>query len=340
MSVSADTINLTSGTINTQLAGGASGAITFAGKNILLDTGTGLNAAASGTDGTAGAYSVTVSDITYHYVSLPLDFTAKSVSISLEGATIQGGNVTIGATATNSSVPSETSALGFGYVGQLLNLLNQISGEVLGGFAGIDAAVTLRGANAAVTVDNSSITSSGTVDIASTTDAEAQVTAVAQKFINANPLSASAAYGQATSTVTTTISGDSDITAAQNVSITATGTVVVSASATASANLVGSANSNATSIAVAVGYTDLIDTATVGNQATVDATQGSVAIDARGTEKDLPSASTVAYDNGTAGITAGLAFDDANVQANVDGTVKAGGLLVPGGGHHVQPERR
>ena len=233
VAISADTITVGANDgIYTVLSGGASGNISLSGKAISLEGAPGgaasLFANAAGVGGTGGDVTLSVSDTAIRAVQLPLNFTHKIVSVSLEDALIEGANVTIDANASDTMLTSQQAALAEGFVGALDQLLNSIPGALIGAFSGIDASVIERGADATVQVDNSQIDSAGTVTIDSVTVAQASVSAIALGYNPATgtspPIDAAAGYGFAGSTVSAEITGASTIAAGGDVNITADGT--------------------------------------------------------------------------------------------------------------------
>ncbi|HEY3919271.1 MAG TPA: PKD domain-containing protein, partial [Stellaceae bacterium] len=328
LSITASTIIVDSGvTINTQASGADSGAISLTGRNITLSSGSDLDAAANDPGHSAGDVSLTVDDEGYRIFDLPVDFVSKSVGISLEGASIQGGDVSLSATATDLSLAGEVPSWAAGFTSTLSGLFAQIPGAVISGATGIDASVILRGADAGITVDNSSIAAAGDVSIASTTDVQTTVTATALGVTTSPQVAVG--YAQATSTVTAIVSGTSTITALHNVTVKATGETDSTTNAYANANTFSS-NSNATGFAIALADTDLTDTAEVDSGATITATLGDVNIQANGTDKVSTNGATDSAQNAKAGVSVGIGFDLATVQSLLNGHITAGGTVSGG----------
>ena len=329
VSITADNINVGSNaTMDTRLSGGASGAITFAGMTVALDTGSELRADALGAGGTAGNVTLGVSDLLVRPNGLPFDFEQKVVSLNLEGATVLGADIMLNATDSDTT-PDGVVGTALNYLGDLVSELASIPGAPSAAFPGIDASVVLRGADAHVVVDNSTITSTGTVTLDSTTVVTSGVTAIANLAENGSTnVSVAVGYGEATSTVDADVTGSTHIMAAGDVTISATGTLTVAVNATAQANVNGKTpNNDASSIGIAIGYVNLTDQAIVGNAAVIDSTGGSVNVLATGTTSASESAATTEFTAGFAGVSAGLTFDDATVNALVDGTVTAAGQV-------------
>ncbi|MEJ0068127.1 MAG: hypothetical protein WDO24_04695 [Pseudomonadota bacterium] len=333
VAVTANTITVDGGvTVNTELATGDAGDISFTGRTITLVSGSDLEAAASGTHN-AGTVALTASDTSYRIFDLPIDYVSKSVGISLDGATINAGDVNILATASDVSLASEFASYAAGYGGgitsTLSGLLAQLPGAAISAFTGLDASVILRGGDAKITVNNSTISSSGSVDIESTTDIETSVTATAFDSITSPGYEVAVGYAQATSTVTTLVSGTSSITAANDVTVAVTGTTTTSTTATATVNANASrqANPNATAFAVALGHTQLDAETEIDDGVTITATAGSVNVTATATDGIANSASTTGAVDAKAGVSVSLGFDSATVKATLNGHITAGGAV-------------
>ena len=316
VTVTADTINVgAADTIDTRLSGGVAGIIGLTGKTISLATGSELRADPLGKGGTAADVTLSVADTRIRPAGLPIDFAQKDVSLDLEGATILGADVTLTATDSDTT-PTGVVGTALGYVGDLVGFLASVPGVVAKAFPGIDASVVIRGADAHISVDNSTITGTGTVTLGSTTTVDSGVTAIANLDNNGSTnVSVAAGYAEATSTVDATVTGTSHITGAGDVTISATGTISASTSATAQANVQGTANNDASSVAIAIANVNLTDQATVGNQAVVTSTGGSVNVLATGSTTVKPSANTTEFTAGLAGVTAALSIDTAKVNA-------------------------
>jgi hypothetical protein len=115
-----------------QVAGGTFVAL---GANAILDA----NATGSHK---AGAITIATSDIGQRLISAPVDYTNKNANIYIDGSTIEGGSVTISATASDTNITTDAPSNLTGFTGNLQTLLNQLPGVVLSSFLGIDASVS------------------------------------------------------------------------------------------------------------------------------------------------------------------------------------------------------
>ena len=198
----------------------------------------------------------------------------------------------------------------------------------MSGVTGIGASVTLRGANASISVDNSTINSSGAVSITSTTSAESDVQAMAVGLgglASKTGVEISVGYAKASSTVETLISGTTNINAVGDITISADGSISSTSTTQASANLVGGKNPNAVQIALASTDSELTSVASVGNSVTITSTAGNVNVSGTGTTTSIPETVSTGYEGGLAGVDVSLGFDNATVQSFLNGHITAAG---------------
>ena len=205
--------------------------------------------------------------------------------------------------------------------------------KVAAAFLGIDASVAMRGAKATLTLDGATVTGSGSVQITgeSTERTEVDAIGIVGAASNVARFHAAAGYARAEAVTVADIKGATTINAVGDVVITTLSTSSAIASAVASGDAgVGGAvtkvDAKATSVAVAIARNNLIATTTVASTASITS-GGSVNILATGQEETSTNAETQARDSGLAGISVGLAFDNATVLATVDGSVTAAGLV-------------
>jgi len=331
--------------INTVNQAGASGSITLGmtgtvsvspggaqvagGTNVMLGPNAVLNATANNNasgpnKGSAGTIAIGASDIGQRLISAPVDYTTKSATVTIRGATIKGGSITIGATAQDTNISTDAPSSISSFTGTLATLLNQIPGVVLGSFLGIDLSVVLRGANAIINVDSSHITSSGSVSIKSTTAVTTQVSAITTGLglvASKTGFSFAAGYGQATSDCEVNILGDTTITAQQSVTIAANGTTTDNVQAYADSNVFTDVNPNAVTVALAGAYTNLTVLSTVASGASITSFGGNINVDATGKQTTKPDARTYSPVDGAGGVAVGLDWEVANVEAAVSGTL-------------------
>ena len=295
-----------------QVAGGTFVAL---GANAILD------ADATGSH-KAGAITIATSDIGQRLISAPVDYTNKNANIYIDGSTIEGGSVTIAATASDTNITTDAPSNLTGFTGNLQTLLNQLPGVVLSSFLGIDASVILRGATATINIDDATIISNNTVSIKATTAVTTQVSAITEgvgAVVSATGVSFAAGYGQAMADAEVNITGTTSITAVNSVTIAATSKSSDSVQAYADSNLFTDVNPNAVSIALAAAYNNLTALATVGADSSITSTAGNINVTASGSQTTKPDARTFSPVDGAGGVAVGLDWETANVAANVSG---------------------
>ncbi|WP_295849521.1 hypothetical protein, partial [Tardiphaga sp.] len=349
-----DTVTVGTGTtsakISTELAGGNAGDITFGrvttnsdgttayagGQSIVLGAQASLLASADTTNNhKAGKIILATSDVAKRLVSWPFDFTSKNAGISIDGATIRGGAIKINAVAKDTNLASDVPASAAGFSNSLAGLLGTIPGVALSAATGIDLSVILRGANATININNSTIEAVGNVDVKAETKVETQVTAVAAAIgggglAAATGLEIAAGYGRASSDVEVHITGTTTIDATGSVTISAKGAATSKTVARASSNLLtDSVDPTSSSVALAISHTDLTVIASVGNDVTITA-GGNVNVLATGTSKTTPDASTISPIDGRAGVGVALAFEFGTVKATLNGHITAAGNATAG----------
>src|SRR5262249_1057693 len=166
--------------------------------------------------------------------------------VSIDGTTIRGGGTKIYTTAEDLNFATDVPAGFANFTGSLLTLLNNIPGDLISAFTGIDASVILRGANARINVDNATITSDSSVGIKALTKVSNPVTAIAAAIGNfGSRVSLAVGYGQSMSDVEANVGGTTSITAVDSVTVSATGSVSAKTIARASSNLVSTVNPKA-----------------------------------------------------------------------------------------------
>ena len=218
-----------------------------------------------------GKVLLATSDLTERPVSWPADFTSKNAAIDLVGATIHGGSVKINAVAKDTNFASDVPAAAAGFTNSLKDLLQTVPGVLISALTGIDVSVILRGANAKISVNDSTIEAEGNVDIKAETKVETQVTAIAAGLGNFSGLEFAAGYGMAKSDVEAKIGGSTEIISGGSVTVSAKGATTSKTVARASSNLISTVNPTSSSVAIAISHTDLTAIASVGNDVTITA---------------------------------------------------------------------
>ena len=280
---------------------------------------------------TAGAVTLVAQDTDPRGFDLPIDYSAKSVTLALAGATIRGGQITISAVASDAPAGVEVPAKADAVLSDFFYAINKIA-PVAEAYSPVDLSVILRGADASVSVDGSTIVGSGDVTVTSTTTVKTKVDAITQTVAGSSGVQVAAGFGEATTNVTTAVTG-STITAGGSILLSSTGTLTNDVSASA-AYTDTSQNTTTRSIALASGYTNLVSHATVDSASTLTASGGSINVLATGTGKTTPSAKVSAASDGTAGVTISVDYDASDIEATLNGQAHAAGAVVSGNPLH------
>ncbi|HUU83030.1 MAG TPA: hypothetical protein VM243_05950, partial [Phycisphaerae bacterium] len=333
---------------------GNSGNIIFEAKSesAVIDTlvpaticiGSGAKLLAHGTNAFSGGdISITAEDVEHRLFQFsPVEIAHKTASITLgsatDGATLKGRNVTVRAYAADRPLLNELPVYAKGFVGEIMGYLNQLGSIAISQFLGIDASVFIRAADATVDLfGDTLIDATGNVDIEAKSIADASLWAVAVgPGLSPVPFTAAVGYGESTALTRAKIADTSEITATGNVTILSDASAIAAISARTNAQLgklgpggLQDVSSKNVSVAFAFAKTDLDSTATVAEGATIVSREGNVNVDAKGAVTNNPTAWTAQYGDGAGGIGVALGFDDSDVTAQVDGTVKAKGVAGP-----------
>jgi hypothetical protein len=335
--------------INTTSAASSAGAINITSKNITLQTGSALLAAETGAAATEygnGVITLIAPDTAYRQVPSPIFFSPKSVNIDVTGATIDGGNVSIIAESSDAllgnDIPVQDSAAA-GLVNYFNQAIDEIPGAVLSQVLPIGFSTIVRGANAGITLDDTTINSTGAVDVTSTIEADTLVYAIAnqtelgsQGTATADlPFDAAAGFAITTGTVTAELTDGTSINAVGNVSVSADGSLSAKTIARATDNETNAAqtvDTTAVSAAIAFAYSTLTSTASLSANSAVTSTAGSVNIQAEGSNKVQTDASTYGPVDATAGTSIGIGYSAGTITTEIDGTIKAAGNNAPAAG--------
>jgi hypothetical protein len=307
---------------------GDSGDLKIDAPAITISTGSSLLAGVE--EGSAfkpGAIELTSEDTAIRQVTsfLPVFLTTKTAAITLDHATIDGGDIKIEATAADKNLYDDLGA----YVDKLeqnaFGLLGQLPGMVSSLVTGIAAQVNVRASQASINATGSSITGSG-VDISATALANASFHTVAVSSALNTGFTLAIGYGQAESTATVTLAGTT---------ITSDGTVRIDSAATSEAEVKarGSANpfdalpsnSNAVAISLGVGNTRETSHVTVSQDSAITSKHGAIDIAADGEVQNFDVAAPTIYQDGAVGIGISLSIDKADIRAQVDGQLDAFG---------------
>ncbi len=289
---------------------GNSGAITFNGYTISVGAGAALYAQvlAGDTTDTPGAITMTADDDPPS-TQIPLvpTITSTMAQVTITGATIEGGAVTIQTTANSANLFGDNSGAS-AIVDEALNFLGSVS--LVGGYANstANATVTISGQT---TIDATALTLGATA----LTDAEVKTLTI---FLGV-------AVGISDPTAKVTI-GDGVV-----INTSGDCTVNTQAEATedvsAEEGLIGPSKSGETvDITFAYGGSTVVSTATVSQGASI-VVGGNFGMKAE-MDKDLSvSANAGAFEDGSVGVGVAISQSTTTADAEVDGSVKATGSV-------------
>ncbi|MFM2430809.1 MAG: hypothetical protein RLZZ511_2022, partial [Cyanobacteriota bacterium] len=246
---------------------------------------------------------------------------AGSISGDIKEATIKFGvNTRINATNISLNAAAEdvnpVEGINQYLAGALVTPLIQFGTDV----AALPVSMMLRQSKARIDIgDNAIFNSTGDIDIATSAVADASAKAISKFF--------SVGWSDATASAITQIGQGVQITAADSVNITADASATSSMTTRTLKNL-GSApaNGNAIAVSLAIANADLTANTTIAQGAVINAGRNAN-ITANGTVEREASAEAGVYQDGRAGISAGLGFTKSDVQAVVNGSITSGTAL-------------
>ena len=309
---------------------GDSGAISLTGATIEVKTGAHLEAGVTGTAWKPGDIGIVASIQPFGVLTTlaPVDVAVNTASVSIIGATIVGGGVTVSAIAEDLAIPDDFGTYGAGWLGGLKNLVDQVPDLVLSSLTGISGQVSVRYATALVTLTGAVIMASGSVKLASSASTNASIQAVSFNGTKSDGKFAVAiAYGQAYSRAETTVQGTS-IVAGDGVDISSTAATNAFVKARTSANSGGASNSKVTAIAIAIANTNETSHTSI-DQSSAVTTPGSVSIAASGSVTNFAWAQPTIGDDGNVSLAIAVDVDVADIKTTVDGSIDAGGQVTP-----------
>ena len=336
LTIRAETITVgANAVIDTRTAAADAGAVKLEGESITLSAGSQILATATGAF-SAGDVTLEAKDAPNLAASIatgfsPLIFNDRSASISITGATIDGGTISITALGATQTAWPDPGEYWDNISTQLLTALQNVT-DIFNPIAqlNISGQVKIQRSAATVTIGGSTtINGSGNVTISATTESDASFTALGiNGLAEVLPYLIVVGYGEANATSTVTIAGSPG----DNVVITADGDITIEAKAETEADVRGRASANSRdavgdnvdyALTVVIGVTKEVAHLTFGATASATSTNGSVQLLATGSASGQTIAETAVFQNGNLGIAIAVAVDDADIWAHVDGDVTA-----------------
>jgi hypothetical protein len=270
---------------------------------------------------------------------LPVFVAAKTASISLDHATIDGGEVKIKTEAADKNLYDGLGSYVDKLVQNAFNLLDSVpqflTPIISSGVTGISAQVSVRASQASIASTDSEITGTG-VDIGADALANSSFHTVSITSVLNSGFTMAIGYGQAQSTAMVSLAGTT-ITSDDTVKIDskADSDAEIKAIGIANAFNVLPANRSAVAISVAVGNTKETSHVTISQDSTIISKHGAVDVAADGGVKNFDWAQPSVYQDGAGGIGVAVSIDNADIQAQVNGKIDAFGgstvLFAPSG---------
>ena len=336
LTIRAETITVAANAvIDTRTAAANAGAVDLKGESITLSAGSQILATATGAF-SAGDVTLEARDAPNLAASIaqgfsPIIFNDRAASVSITGATIDGGTISITAEGATQTAWQDPGEYWDNISTQLLGALQNVT-DIFNPIAqlNISGQVKIQRSAATVTIGGATtINASDDVTISATTESDASFWALGiNGLAEVLPYLIVIGYGEASATSTVTIANSSSDT----VVITADGDITIEAKAETEADVRGRASANSRDAAgdnvdyaltVVIGVTKEIAHLTFGATASATSTNGSVQLLATGSAEGNTIAETAVFQNGNLGIAIAVGVDDADIWAHVDGDVTA-----------------
>jgi len=318
--VQADTIDI-QGAVSTSNSGGQAGSITLSGHTVDLEYGTsnlytGSLAAKGKNSSDDGAITINAINQTALFTPF-VSVQITNVSVDIEdGATINGGNVTITALADANKYVDDSSAGSF--YGSNSSLADTLENDatsigntalsVLQGLISIEGAVSYAQASADINIAaGSSISSSGYFNATSTTVTDVSASALAQ-------IMGGVTVGIENVNATIEVGGNVSAKYGATFASGSTNTMNVVANTSAVAGIAG---------AVSVGVLVSNTTTNVLDTAVITVSDGGINVLANTQDNTRIVSLSTAGNDGKLGIAAGVDFEDSTTNAYLDGTATA-----------------
>ncbi len=255
---------------------------------------------------------------------------SKSASISITGATIRGGNISITSTAwDNNPEDGDPTALENWTIGELETLLTEN--------IAIPVAVMIKRADATININQvdtnpTVISGSGNINISAHSTADGTVKAISGGTdpISNNPVLNifSVGYSNADATAKVEVGKNVTINAGGDVSLASDASATASVTSRTSQNLgISPTNKDNIAISVAIAKSNTTSHATVAENSSINA-GGSISVNATGESTNYASAETGTYDDGLAGIAVGLGFNTSDILSKVSGNLTSDGTML------------
>ncbi len=312
------------------------GSISFVGKTIVLGSGSALLAeVGNSTTAKAGSITVKAQDTPTAAESVigdilsPVLVTNRLASISATGAKIRGGDVTLSVESETQTRWDDVGEYANEIAGQLFTTLSSISDVAVSLALPLSGQVKIQKATGDVTLTDTEIVSSGSVDISATSSSDASFTTVGVNSKvpiggSTSPLLISIGYGETLAKANIALDGATKISAQGDVSVVSDVSSSSGVVSRGSGNGVLS-NSDAVdyAISLAISLTNEESTVRLAKDSQIITAHGSVNVKANGEADTEAEAQTHLFRDGVAGLAVGVSVDKATITNDVFGTIIA-----------------
>ncbi len=317
-----------------------SGDVHFTAREILIGPGSIVNSTVFGTGNFApGDISLAVTDqpqvseSIFNDTFLPALYTTRTAKIDIQDATIAGGEVTITADGVTNTRWDDVGGFAEGIADQLLAELQAIPQIKISTISPLSGQAKIHDASAQITLNDATVTSSGSVTIGSTAMADSSLNAVAINGTQSDgsPVLISTGFSKSDATATVDVLGASKITAPGSIIITTDATSTALVTSRADGNSRASGDSVEAAFNLALAMTSETSKILVDSAARIESAAEVVQIDAHAAVTNKVTATTAVFQDGSGGLSAAIGIDNADVLAEVRGAVE-GGSAVQGDG--------
>ncbi len=271
----------------------------------------------------------------------PISLGSYRSGIDIDGATIDGGNVNITASAKSKTRWESLGPYWDGLAGMLEGSLSQWPQLGLSAVSPVTGQVKIQTATSDVTLTDATVTATGSTRITADSQADASFTAVgidsqvggaAKRFVVV------LGFGWAEADADVSIEGATTITSRNSVYLSSnaetTGAVITRITADGALG-----EGKDVEIAASVAVVNTIERANtaIGADAEVVSQQGSVSVLSAGKSDNKAKAGVVLFEDGAGGASFAISIDNAEIKTNVDGTIRA--AIAAGENGHIFASR-
>ncbi|MEO1617908.1 MAG: hypothetical protein AAFV88_18790, partial [Planctomycetota bacterium] len=308
------------------------GSITLTGESLAVGPGSSLLADAPGAGFRAGDITLEAEHAPNIVDSLALDtlspfaIRSRNAYLSIADATLRGDDITVNAKGATNTRWDDLGDYAESITSGLFDVFAQFPQLALSTISPINGQVKIHHASAAVDLASATIVGQGNVSIQADSEADAGFTAIGiNRLAGPVPAIVTIGYGEAQTSARITTSGTTHITAENDVTIKANTKSDSEVSSSITANGVTSAGDKTVDYAatVAIVYTTETATIQVGESSVIESRHGSIDIASNGEVSNASSASSAVFQNGDGALAVAVSVNEAEITADVFGTLKA-----------------